>query len=55
MPVLCLSFLITVLDQLTKHLVMTRFSPGESLPVVSGFLNLTYVRNTGAAWECSAG
>ena len=50
MLVLCLSFVIAALDQFTKYVVRNQFFPGEVLPVVRGFLNLTYVRNTGAAW-----
>lgn len=41
---------IISLDQLTKHLVTQRFHLGESIPVISGFFNLTYVRNPGAAF-----
>lgn len=46
--VIAISFLI--LDQWTKHLVHTKFSWGESKPVIEGFFSLTYVRNTGAAF-----
>jgi signal peptidase II len=41
---------ITVSDQWTKHAVRADFYYGESRPVIEGFFNLTYVRNTGAAW-----
>ncbi len=41
---------IILLDQATKLLVLSRFKLSESLPVVDGFFNLTYVRNTGAAF-----
>ncbi|HMO03139.1 MAG TPA: signal peptidase II [Kiritimatiellia bacterium] len=41
---------ITVSDQWTKHVVRGDFYLGESRPVIEGFFNLTYVRNTGAAW-----
>lgn len=41
---------VLVIDQWTKHLVHTRFRWGESLPLVPGFFDLTYVRNTGAAF-----
>ena len=44
------AILITVADQWTKHVVRSDFSYGESRPVIDGFFNLTYVRNTGAAW-----
>ncbi|MBI3544443.1 MAG: signal peptidase II [Deltaproteobacteria bacterium] len=41
---------IISLDQLTKHLVTQRFRYGESLSMIPGFFNLTYVRNPGAAF-----
>jgi signal peptidase II len=37
-------------DQATKLLVLARIPPGESLPVIPGFLNLVQVHNTGAAF-----
>lgn len=44
------ALVITLSDQWTKHVVRADFYYGESRPVVEGFFNLTYVRNTGAAW-----
>jgi signal peptidase II len=41
---------IVILDQYTKWLVVKNFFYGESISVVSGFFNLTYVRNSGAAF-----
>jgi len=41
---------LVVLDQVTKHLVHTRFRLGETVPILTGFFNLTYIRNTGAAF-----
>lgn len=41
---------IISLDQLTKHLVTQRFQLGESISIIEGFFNLTYVRNPGAAF-----
>lgn len=38
------------LDQLTKALVRASFVPGESWPLIDGLVNLTYVRNVGAAF-----
>lgn len=37
-------------DQLTKLLVVERFVPGESLPIIPSLLHLTYVQNRGAAF-----
>lgn len=42
-------FLI-IIDQITKGWVQSKFSLGESLPVIDGFFSLTYVQNPGAAW-----
>ena len=50
-----LSFYITILivlvvDHLTKAWTMTSFRPGESVVLVPGFFNFTYVQNTGIAF-----
>jgi signal peptidase II len=37
-------------DQLTKFLVLTSVPLHDTIPVVPGLLNLTHVRNTGAAF-----
>ena len=50
MLVLVLGMLIALADQVVKILIRFRFYPGESRPVIPGFFDLTYVRNTGAAW-----
>jgi signal peptidase II len=41
---------IIIIDQWSKYMVDTRFYVGESVPVIKGFFNLTYVRNSGAAF-----
>jgi signal peptidase II len=46
---------IVTLDQLTKWWVMRTFELHESVPVIDGVFNLTYVRNTGAAFGLFAG
>lgn len=52
---LIVAILITVSDQVTKEWVRGRFYLGESHAVIDGFFNLTYVRNTGAAWGMLGG
>jgi signal peptidase II len=42
--------IVVVLDQLTKALVRGRFALHESMDVVPGWLSLTRVHNTGAAF-----
>jgi signal peptidase II len=37
-------------DRLTKALIVSRFEPGESVPLIPPVLHLTYVQNTGAAF-----
>ena len=49
------ALVITLSDQWTKHVVRADFYYGESRPVIDGFFNLTYVRNTGAAWGMLGG
>lgn len=44
--------LIVILsDQFTKYLVSTRMTLWESIPVVKGFVNLFYVKNTGVGFS----
>ena len=50
-----LALVLLVLDQLTKLAVLSSFSLHEVRPVLPGFFNLTYVRNTGAAWGLFSG
>lgn len=46
---------IVVLDQATKLWVVASLRLHESVPVIPGFFDLTYVRNTGAAFSLFAG
>jgi signal peptidase II len=41
---------LVVIDQLTKLLVLQRIPLHDTVPVIPGLLNLTHVRNTGAAF-----
>jgi signal peptidase II len=42
--------LTVLLDQATKVLIIRNMSVGQSIPILDGFFNLTYVRNPGAAF-----
>ena len=46
---------IVLLDQLTKIIVDRMMPLHHSIPVIDGFFNFTYVRNTGAAFGIFAG
>ena len=41
---------IVVLDQISKVYIDTHMTLHDSIPVVQGFFNITYVRNPGAAF-----
>lgn len=47
--------LIVILDQVTKYLVASGMSLGETIPVVSWLFDLHYVRNSGMAWSMFSG
>jgi len=47
---LALAGFIICLDQATKLYIHTQFQYGESVSVINGFFNITYVRNLGAAF-----
>ena len=55
MLVLILGLIIAVFDQVTKYVIRLTFAVGESHPIIHGFFDLTYVRNTGAAWGILGG
>ena len=46
---------IVVVDQLTKAIVDRAMSLHDSIPLIPGFFNLTYIRNTGAAFGIFSG
>lgn len=46
-----IAFFVLLLDQGTKLWVEHSFRLHESVALVKGWLSLTYVRNTGAAWS----
>ena len=46
---------IVLLDQVTKWIVDRTMPLYRSIPIIDGFFNLTYIRNTGAAFGILAG
>ena len=55
MTPLLVAVLVIVLDQASKEWVRGAFSLHDTIPVLPGFFNLTYIRNTGAAWGMFSG
>ncbi len=52
---LMIAIVVFVLDQLTKQVVIKNFMLHQSIEVIPGLFNITYVRNTGAAFGILAG
>jgi signal peptidase II len=50
-----LALAVFVLDQGLKAVVEGSMRPGESIPVIPGFLSITYMRNSGAAFGILSG
>ena len=50
LPYIVLVALTLVLDRSTKALIQSRLTLNESISVIDGLLNITYVRNTGVAF-----
>ncbi|PKQ21373.1 MAG: signal peptidase II [Actinobacteria bacterium HGW-Actinobacteria-6] len=44
------ALLVVAVDQISKAAIRANFSLGESVPLIKGVINLTYVRNMGAAF-----
>lgn len=53
--VIALILVVVILDQLTKWGIRENFIVGESVKIIDGLFNLTYVRNRGAAFGFGAG
>jgi signal peptidase II len=49
-PFLLIAGLVVVFDQITKALVLANMPIYHSIPVISGFFNLTHIRNPGGAF-----
>jgi signal peptidase II len=55
MTPLLVALFVVLFDQASKEWVRGAFALHESVPLVPGFFNLTYIRNTGAAWGLFSG
>ena len=54
-PLLSISGIIILLDQVTKYLVLKFMPVYTGKVIIPGFFNLVHVRNTGAAFSMMAG
>ena len=50
MPAIIIAFVVSALDQWSKHRVRAGLRVNDPVEIIEGFFNLTYVRNTGAVW-----
>src|SRR6185295_4898080 len=50
LPYVLLVAVTLIVDRWTKALIRNRFDLNESISVIDGFFNITYVRNTGVAF-----
>jgi signal peptidase II len=52
---LLMAFLVMLVDQATKTLIVSNLHLHEIRPVLQGFFNITYITNTGAAFGFMSG
>ncbi len=50
MILIILSLLVVAIDQIAKIYIHTNFELGDTVSVINNYFNITYVRNTGAAF-----
>lgn len=50
-----LSFIIIVMDQISKYLTYTYIEIGQKVEWIPGLLSITHIHNTGAAWSILEG
>lgn len=43
-------FVVLLIDQATKQMILNKMQPGESIPVITNIFHITYVRNPGGAF-----
>jgi signal peptidase II len=43
-------FLILLIDQVSKSVIVSRLALGQSIPIIKNVLHITFVKNTGAAF-----
>ncbi|PIP68258.1 MAG: signal peptidase II [Candidatus Omnitrophica bacterium CG_4_9_14_0_2_um_filter_42_8] len=43
-------FLILLIDQVSKSVIVSRLALGQSIPIIKNVLHITFIKNTGAAF-----
>lgn len=54
-PLITMGLMLVVIDQLTKFYIDSNFVLYQSLEVISGYFNITYIRNSGVAFGILSG
>ncbi|HLA48632.1 MAG: signal peptidase II [Nitrospinae bacterium RIFCSPLOWO2_02_FULL_39_110] len=54
-PLITMVLMLVVIDQLTKFYIDSNFILYQSLEVISGYFNITYIRNSGVAFGILSG
>lgn len=54
-PLITMVLMLVVIDQLTKFYIDSNFVLYQSLEVISGYFNITYIRNSGVAFGILSG
>lgn len=55
MIILLLGVIVAILDQISKHWVVSSLKLHDSIPIVKNIFHITYVQNTGAAFSMLRG
>lgn len=53
--ILPISFILLIIDQILKFVVINNMNLNNSIIIIKNFFNITYVRNIGAAWSILSG
>lgn len=51
MMIIILTFIILIIDTISKIIVSHHLYINQSISIINDFLSITYVKNTGAAWS----
>ncbi len=55
MIIFLVALVVVIIDQVSKFLIVSNLGVGQSIPVIPGYFEFTYVVNHGAAWGLLSG